>query len=86
MDAIPPGTDLSKIPMKANPSGAPPNFDHGPNLINAVQGVGISLAVVTTILLVIRLWIYLKLNRRPLLDDGKAKHREIATSRKINRS
>ena len=71
MDAIPPGTDLSKIPMAVNPSGAPPNFDHSPNLIKAVQGVGISLAAITLVFLIIRLRIYIKLNRGLVLDDGR---------------
>lgn len=72
MTDIPSGTDLSKVPMRANPSGAPPDFEHGPNLIRAVQGVGVSLAVVTTVFLATRLRIYTRLNRGLVLDDGEA--------------
>ncbi|PSN65481.1 hypothetical protein BS50DRAFT_575474 [Corynespora cassiicola Philippines] len=69
MAQIPPGTDLSQVPMGPNPSGAPPDFEHGPSLIGGVQGVGISLAVVTTAFLITRLRVYVKLNRGLVLDD-----------------
>ncbi|PVI01876.1 hypothetical protein DM02DRAFT_470802, partial [Periconia macrospinosa] len=61
--------DLSKVPLGENPNGDPPNFENGPNLINAVQGVGISLAIVAGIFLALRLRIYIKLNRGLVLDD-----------------
>ncbi|KAH8722686.1 hypothetical protein GQ44DRAFT_774714 [Phaeosphaeriaceae sp. PMI808] len=69
MDALPPGIDPSQLPMGRNPSGAKPNYHHGPNLIHAVQGVGITLASITFIFLAIRLRTYIKLNRALFLDD-----------------
>lgn len=77
MAQIPPGTDLSQVPMGPNPSGAPPDFEHGASLIGGVQGVGISLAAVTTAFLITRLRVYVKLNRGLVLDDGKARQMYI---------
>lgn len=70
-DTIPPGTDLTKIPMAANPSGAPPNFDHGESLAGAVKGVGVTMAVITFFLLAIRLRVYMQANRKLNWDDGE---------------
>ena len=71
-DALPPGTDLSKIPMAPNPSGAPPNFDHGASLAGAVRGVGVTMAVITFGLLVIRLRVYVKANHKLMWDDSES--------------
>jgi hypothetical protein len=68
--AIPPGTDLSKVPLGVNPNGSPPNFIDPPNLIASVQGVGVSLAAVAFVLLAIRLRVYVRLNRGLVIDDG----------------
>jgi hypothetical protein len=80
---IPPGTDLSKVPLGVNPNGSPPNFVDPPNLIASVQGVGISLAVTTFVLLCIRLRVYIKLNRGLVIDDGACKLPQNMTVRLI---
>ncbi|KAF2114937.1 hypothetical protein BDV96DRAFT_646803 [Lophiotrema nucula] len=69
MDIIPPGTDLSKVPLGVNPNGDPPNFVDPPSLTVGVQSVGITLAVTTLIFLVLRLRNYTKLNHGLVLDD-----------------
>ncbi|OCL06346.1 hypothetical protein AOQ84DRAFT_321579 [Glonium stellatum] len=69
MASIPPGTDLSKIPLAANPSGAPPNFINPPSLAPAVQGVGIALGIVSICLVVVRVRAHSKLNRGVGVDD-----------------
>jgi hypothetical protein len=75
--AIPPGTDLSTIPLAPNPNGSPPNFINPPNLIGTVQGVGITLAIIAGILLCLRLRIYTQMNKRLLLDDCKHHYRRF---------
>ncbi|ROT37822.1 hypothetical protein SODALDRAFT_324317 [Sodiomyces alkalinus F11] len=70
MDALPPGADLSQIPLAENPSGAPPNFTDGPSLIVAVQAVGISLGSIALLLIVLRLSVWYRLKRPFGLDDG----------------
>lgn len=67
--ALPPGVPLSQIPLGVNPDGSPPDFGHGPNLIGAVQGVGITMAAIAALFLGIRLRIYVKLNKKLVLDD-----------------
>ncbi|KAL2751869.1 hypothetical protein ACRALDRAFT_1083809 [Sodiomyces alcalophilus JCM 7366] len=70
MDALPPGVDLSQVPLQENPSGAPPDFDGGPSLIAAVRAVGISLGFIALVLIVLRLSIWYRLKRPLGLDDA----------------
>ncbi|ESZ95416.1 hypothetical protein SBOR_4211 [Sclerotinia borealis F-4128] len=66
---IPPGTDLTKVPLAVNPSGAPPNFVNPPSLIGTVQGVGIFLAVVAFSMVCLRLRINVKHDHKLTIDD-----------------
>lgn len=69
MAAIPPGTDLSTIPLAPNPNGSPPNFVDPPSLANTILGVAIPLMVISTILVGIRLATNFKNTRKLGLDD-----------------
>ena len=71
MGAIPPGTDLSTIPLSANPNGDPPNFLNPPSQGNTVIGVGVPMIFISTICVVIRLSTALKITRKMSLDDCK---------------
>lgn len=72
MTALPPGTDLSKVPLAANPSGAPPNFTNPPSLGDAVEGVGISLIAISGVFILFRLYTNSKPPRSLGVDDGKS--------------
>ncbi|KAI0805370.1 hypothetical protein GGR55DRAFT_292538 [Xylaria sp. FL0064] len=69
MASLPPGIDLSQTPLAANPSGAPPNFTDPPELIAAVQAVGITLGAIALALVILRLMIYHHSGRPVGLDD-----------------
>lgn len=69
MDSLPPGTDLSTIPLAPNPSGAPPNFVDPPSLTPAFLGIGIAFIIVCSILIVLRVFTYLKTLGKVHLDD-----------------
>jgi hypothetical protein len=71
---LPPNMDLSKIPLMPNPSGAPPNFVDPPDLMGAVLGVGITLMILSGILLIFRLVTNHKISK-VRLDDCKFHHR-----------
>lgn len=78
MDALsnlPPGMDLMKTPMAANPSGDPPNFVDPPSLKNAMLGVGVSLIIVSGPMLALRLFANWKHSKKFYLDDGKSSSR-----------
>ncbi|KAF2488554.1 hypothetical protein BU16DRAFT_473457 [Lophium mytilinum] len=70
MDQIPPGTDLSKVPLGVNPSGAPPNFVNPPTLVHSVQAIGVVLAIISLFLVCVRLGVYRTISRGILLDDA----------------
>ncbi|KAF4625059.1 hypothetical protein G7Y89_g13109 [Cudoniella acicularis] len=76
--SLPPGIDLSKVPLMPNPSGAPPNFVDPPSLASTVEGVGISLMIISGFLLIFRLVANLKNPRRLGFDDlsekGTSRH------------
>ncbi|KAK4190673.1 hypothetical protein QBC35DRAFT_377485 [Podospora australis] len=69
MDALPPGTDLSKIPFMPSPSGSPPDFEHGPSLEPVVLGTGAAFVTISGILLGLRLFTGLEVSRRLFADD-----------------
>ncbi|KAH6641949.1 hypothetical protein C7974DRAFT_301211 [Boeremia exigua] len=69
MDAIPPGTDLSRVPLMPNPNGDPPNFVNPPSLYSAGLGVGVTLMIMSGIMLVFRLAMNIKLSKKLCLDD-----------------
>jgi hypothetical protein len=67
--ALPPNMDLSKIPIAANPSGEPPNFEGGPSMYHGMLDSGIALIVVGGLFLIVRLATNLKVARKVGLDD-----------------
>lgn len=67
--ALPPGMDLSKIPLMPNPSGAPPDFLSGPTLYEELLSSGITLLVIGSSFLIFRLATNLKISKRLGLDD-----------------
>lgn len=70
MDALPPGIDLSQIPLQEHPTGGVPNFENGPSLINAVRAVGVALGFTALVLIILRLSTWYRLKRPLGLDDG----------------
>jgi hypothetical protein len=66
--------DLTKVPLAANPSGAPPNFENPPTLIDGALGTGIALIIVGGICLAFRLGTNLKLSKKLRLDDCEFLH------------
>lgn len=70
MESLPPGVDLSQVPLAKNPSGAPPNFVDPPSLLIAVQSVGLVLGITALMLVITRLIILHRLKRPFGLDDG----------------
>ena len=67
---LPPGLDLSKIPLASNPSGAPPNFEHGASLRPVVLGVDIAMVVISGLFVGIRTWVNCRQLSKVMLDDG----------------
>ncbi|KAK9419295.1 putative Integral membrane protein [Seiridium unicorne] len=53
MGDIPPGIDLSQIPLAPNPNGDPPNFDGGPSMEPTILATGITFIVIS----LVRLWV-----------------------------
>ncbi|KJZ76508.1 hypothetical protein HIM_04237 [Hirsutella minnesotensis 3608] len=70
MASLPSAVPLSEIPLAPNPSGAPPNFINPPSLRGAVQGVGITFAIVSLILVLNRLTVIRRSSRPFGLDDA----------------
>lgn len=78
--ALPPGADLSKIPLSKPPPGHVSNFvNPEDSLANVVSGVGIAMTVVTGAVVVARLTANMKQSRKWFLDDCKIQL-AIATS------
>lgn len=69
MGDVPPGTDLSLIPLAPNPNGDPPNFDGGPTLQPTILATGIVFIAISLIVVVVRLGTGLKNTRKLHLDD-----------------
>ena len=69
---IPPGADLSQIPIGVNPDGSPPNFtDSAPSLVTAVIVSGSIFAALATVALVLRFLANYRITGRLFLDDGE---------------
>lgn len=66
---LPPGTDLSIIPLAPNPNGDPPNFVDPPSQEKISLGVGISLMILALFALALRLVSNLRYTRKLALDD-----------------
>ena len=55
MATIPPGTDLSSIPLTHNPNGDPPNFVNPPTQAAIALAVGLPLAIISACFVSVRL-------------------------------
>ena len=71
MAVIPPGTDLSTVPLAPNPNGDPPNFINPPSQAGITLGVAPPLIIISTIVVAVRLVTNFKSARRLGLDDCK---------------
>lgn len=77
IENVPPGMDLSQIPLAPNPNGDPPNFDGGPDLQSTILATGVVFIVISSAFVIIRLWTSLQKTRKLHLDDcaWKRKHK-----------
>jgi hypothetical protein len=66
---VPPGVDLSQIPLAPNPSGDPPNFNGGPNLASTILATGITFMTISLIFVIIRLATGWNHTKKIHLDD-----------------
>lgn len=71
MDQIPPGADLSIIPLATNPSEDPSNFVNLDSRAHIPLAVGVSLGSATFLFVAARPIANLKNNRRLFVDDDK---------------
>ncbi|KAL8696317.1 MAG: hypothetical protein Q9201_007722 [Fulgogasparrea decipioides] len=69
MESIPPGANLSSIPLALNPNGGPPNFFDSPSLLPAVTGVGLTMIMTSGIFVIVRLFTNIKHTSKMGLDD-----------------
>lgn len=69
MSALPPGVDLSKVPLAPNPNGNPPNFTGGPSLQPAILGTGITFMTISIAFVIVRIGTGLINTKRLHLDD-----------------
>ena len=79
---IPPGMDLTKVPLAANPSGAPPNFDNPPSLAAVTYGMTCTMMVLAFGLVGLRVLAVFKKERRLKIDDCELRIRGLETLRK----
>ncbi|KAI1475140.1 hypothetical protein F4774DRAFT_398150 [Daldinia eschscholtzii] len=66
---VPPGTDLTKVPLLPNPDGSPPNFDNPVSLTLATYSVTIILVVISSVLVLLRVHAHMKAYKKLGLDD-----------------
>ncbi|KAI1194758.1 hypothetical protein F5X97DRAFT_265193 [Nemania serpens] len=69
MATLPPGVDLSQVPLVPNPNGSPPNFNGGPTLEPTILGTGIVFIALSIVCVLIRLRTGLVNTRRLYADD-----------------
>ena len=69
MSGFPPGADLSKIPLAANPNGDPPNFVDPPSQGATVLAVGLVFAVMSFSFVMLRIYTNLRIVRKLKMDD-----------------
>ncbi|KAI1331514.1 hypothetical protein F5Y16DRAFT_395394 [Xylariaceae sp. FL0255] len=69
MSSLPPGANLSSIPLAVNPDGDPPDFGGGPSLQPAVLGTGAAFVTVSFIAVLIRLYAVFKSTRKLYPED-----------------
>jgi hypothetical protein len=68
---VPSGVDLSKIPLRPNPDGSPPNFINPPSLASTTYGLVSLLVVLSGAVLSLRILSALKQYGRCRIDDCK---------------
>ncbi|KAI1653885.1 hypothetical protein F4813DRAFT_242352 [Daldinia decipiens] len=66
---IPPGTDLTKVPLLPNPDGSPPNFDNPVSLKATTFSVTIILVATSSVLVLLRVKAHSKIYKGLALDD-----------------
>jgi len=81
--AIPPGTDLSKIPLAPNPNGDLPNFMNPPSQAATALAVGLPLAIIGTFVVAFRLITNYRHVRKLCLDDCEYWVRRHALVRRL---
>lgn len=64
-------SDLSNIPLGANPNGDPPNFAHGATLQPAVLATGVILMTISLLFVIIRITTSLYNSHKLFWDDCK---------------
>lgn len=69
MASLPPKVDPSKTSFAANPNGDPPNFLDPPSLAPDIFTVGLSLIIISGLIVILRLVTNAKIVRKWGLDD-----------------
>ena len=69
MSGLPPGADLSNIPLAANPNGDPPKFVDPPSQGATVLAVGLAFAVMSFSFVMLRIYTNLRVVRKLKMDD-----------------
>lgn len=80
MAALPPGTDISKVPLAPNPNGDPPNFVNPPTKAAVAIAVGLPLAIISVCFVSLRLITNIKIARKLGLDDCTWKFQRLRFS------
>lgn len=80
MAAIPPGTDLSSIPLTHNPNGDPPNFVNPPTQAAIALAVGLPLAIISACFVSVRLITNFKIVHKLGPDDCTWKYQRLPNS------
>ncbi|GAB1318481.1 Rhodopsin domain-containing protein [Madurella fahalii] len=78
MDSLPPGVDLSTIPLAPNPNGDPPNFAGGPSLEPATLATGVAFTSISALFVMLRLYTVIQKSRRVYWDDCLCVVAEVA--------
>ena len=69
MAALPPGVDLSTIPIAPNPNGDPPNFIDPPNQEALVLAAGVPLVATACVFVTVRVFSNLRIAGKLPSDD-----------------
>ena len=79
MASLPPGTDLSQIPLSPPPTGRVSNFVNPPSLAHVTEGVGGFLIALETVLLILRTYSNIKTVGRVRFEDCIAEPSKFKT-------
>ena len=67
---LPPGVDLSTIPLSSPTPGHSPNFENPPDSqASIVLGTGISFGIVSLVFVVLRMWTNSSVTKKLSIDD-----------------